>query len=148
MPRPLVLSLLVLSISCLAAPAAESQEWRPPSREMPAMPSLASLEGDWLTERSRWFENVQAASGVATNQLRAVGERRSGSDRAQIVRFNNGPLPVVVWSDRSGDGRADMIEIYRGGGLIIQLIDADYDGSANVMRVYDPGGRLLREDRL
>jgi hypothetical protein len=66
----------------------------------------------------------------------------------QVVRFTNGPLPVVVWSDRNGDGRADMIDIYRRGGVIIQVIDPDYNGSADVMRIYNPDGSLLRQDNL
>lgn len=147
------LLLLISSISlALAAGEVQAQsggtDWRPPDRAMPMMPRVADLTGDWLGPRDAWFQGVPGIAGVQPTALRAAGERRAGSDYAQIARFNSGPLPVVVWSDRNGDDRADLIEIFRQGGVIIQLIDADYDGTANVLRVYDATGKLLREDRL
>jgi hypothetical protein len=112
------------------------------------MPGMEELTGDWLGPRAAWFDGTAGITGVQSSQLRAVGEPRRGSRATQVVRFNSGPFPVVVWADRNGDGRADMVELYRTGDLIIQVIDADYSGSANVIRVYDASRRLLREDRL
>lgn len=151
MRRYIVCVLLALPALLLSAPApaaAQAGEWRPPSTEMPMMPRVVDLSGDWLGPRASWFNGVEGVSGVAPGRLAAGGDRRRGSDYLQVARFGDGPVPVVVWSDRNSDDRADMIEIYRTGGMIIQLIDADYDGRANVLRVYDAGGRLLREDRL
>jgi hypothetical protein len=130
-----------------AATLANAQDWRPPSADMPTMPSMAELGGNWIGANSAWFSGVGAVSGVDSGSLNAVGQGRSGSAQAQVVHFNSGPLPVVSWQDRNGDGKADVVEIFRGGGVIIQVIDADYNGRANVMRVYEPGGRLAREDR-
>jgi hypothetical protein len=137
-----------LLLCVIAATPADGQDWRPPTREMPAMPMMAELAGDWLSPRAAWFGGIQATAGVSPAQLRPVGEARRGTAQAQVVRFNSGPMPAVAWQDRNGSGRADMIEIYRGGGVIIQVIDADYDGFANVMRTYDSSGALLREERL
>ena len=147
MRRPVQVSLLLL-LSLVATTAAEAQEWRPSTRQMPEMPAVADLAGDWLSSRATWFAGVESLSGVSPGQLRAVGEARRGSRQTQVVRFTNGPIPVVVWQDRNGDGRADMVEIYRGGGIVAQVIDADYDGQANVVRRYDSGGALLGEERL
>jgi hypothetical protein len=151
--RPIVLALLALPVLLLAEPsvtplAAQGAEWRPPSTEMPLMPRVAELGGDWLGTRAAWFSGVEGISGVAPARLSAGGDRRRGSDFLQVARFGQGPVPVVVWSDRNGDDRADMIEIFRSGGVIIQLIDADYNGRANVLRVYDGRGQLVREERL
>ena len=108
------------------------------------MPRTSELGGDWLSPRSAWFAGVDGVSGVAVAGLRATGEGRG--PHAQIARFSNGAVPVVVWMDRNGDTKADMIEIYRGAGIIIQLIDADFDGQANVVRVHDADGKLLRQN--
>jgi hypothetical protein len=132
----------------MAANEAEGQQWRPSSTEMPAMPRMSDLSGDWLGPNAAWFSGVAAISGVEPSQLRAAGEPRRGASDTQVVRFNNGPVPVVIWQDRNADGRADIIEIYRSGGVIVQVIDADYDGRANVVRTYDAGGRLAGEERL
>lgn len=143
--------LMILAIVALvfAAPGVGSaQEWRPATRQMPEMPEMTELSGDWLSSRSAWFSGVAQVSGVQPASLRAIGEPRRGSRVTQVVRFNNGPIPVVVWQDRNGDGRADIIEIYRSGGVVVQVIDADYDGQANALRTYDASGRLTGETRL
>lgn len=147
MPRTLLMVLAML-LTLLATTSAEGQQWRPPTRQMPTMPTMSELSGNWMGPRAEWFSGVDRLSGIAPSQLRAVGQGRSGSAVAQVVHFNNGPVPVVVWHDRNSDGRADLIEIYRGGGVIVQVIDADYDGQANVMRIYDTTGALSREERL
>ncbi len=134
-----------------AVSASEAQtipQWDPPSREMPQMPRMADLQGDWLSSVQPWFRGVEQVTGAPLARMRALGEARAGEERAQVVRFNSGPLPIAVWSDRNGDGRLDMIELYRGGSMIIQVIDANFDGRANVMRIYEAGGSLLREERL
>lgn len=142
------LTLVLLGIALAAAPvSAQGEAWRPQDRQMPAMPTNAQLEGDWLGPRAGWFGGIQAVSGVAPAALRALGEPR-GAAPTRVVRFQAGPIPVVVWTDRDGDGDADLIEIYRSGGMIIQLIDADYDGNANVIRRYDAAGVLISEERL
>jgi hypothetical protein len=140
--------LFALALLVLGAGAAEGQAWRPPTREMPAMPTTTELSGDWLGPRAGWFSGVARLSGVEPSTLRATGEGRTGGARTQVARFSSGPLPVVVWQDRNGDGRADLVEIFRGGGVVLQVIDADYDGTANVLRVYDGSGTLISEDRL
>ena len=142
----LVLALSFLILAPLALQA-QGTDWAPPTREMPMMPRVSELEGDWLSSRAAWFRGVENVSGVAASGLRASGDGRGGANSpAQMVRFTNGPLPVVVWSDRNGDARCDMMEIFRSGGIIIQLIDADFDGAANVVRVYDTEGKLLRQN--
>jgi hypothetical protein len=147
MHRPILFAVLAVA---LAAPTANAQgpSWRPPAKEMPRMPRVAELRGDWMGARAPWFRGTDEVTGVAPGSLRAAGEAKPGSDVAQIARFGNGPVPAVVWSDRNGDGRADIIELYKSGGVVIQLIDGDYDGAANVMRVYDSRGTLLRQDRM
>lgn len=147
MPRKIVLALLLLAAG-VGVGTAESQQWRPPSREMPMMPQVAELTGDWLGPRAAWFSGVAELSGVQPSSLSVTGEARPGTRQTQVVRFSNGPLPVVVWQDRNGDSRADMVEIFRGGRVVVQVIDADYDGFANVIRHYDASGTLIREDRL
>lgn len=127
-----------------AALAAQDSDWAPPSRDMPTMPRTAELSGDWLSSRAAWFRGVDGVAGVQLSGLRAAGEGRGS--HAQIARFSNGAVPVVVWTDRNGDTRADMIEIFRRGGIIIQLVDADFDGAANVIRVYDTEGKLVRQN--
>jgi hypothetical protein len=139
---PLALLLLLAAPKLLRAQGAE---WAPPTKEMPMMPPSAELQGDWLGARADWFRGVDAITGVAVSSLRATNVSRGGT-RSQMVRFTNGPVPVVVWTDRNGDGRCDMIEIFKSGGIIIQLIDADFDGGANVIRVYDSAGALLRQN--
>jgi len=141
--------LLAAALLFLLAPrAGAAQEWRPATRQMPQMPEMSELTGDWLSSRSAWFSGVAEVSGVEPSALRAVGEPRRGSRVTQVVRFNSGPVPVVIWQDRNGDDTADIIEIYRSGGVVVQVIDADYDGQANVLRVYDAAGRLAGESRL
>lgn len=152
MLRPLTLAFLALFAAVAMAPELQGQagvpQWSPPTREMPTMPLMADLQGDWLSAVEPWFRGVDQLSGVSSARLRAVGEARSGSDRAQFIRFTSGPAPVAAWSDRNGDGRLDMLELYRNGVMVIQVIDADYDGRANVMRVHDASGALVREERL
>ncbi|MEX2583364.1 MAG: hypothetical protein WD766_08820 [Gemmatimonadota bacterium] len=147
MSRFILFFLSVLAISTLATPA-DAQEWRPSWRDMPSMPAMGELAGDWLGPRAAWFEGTSRISGVEPSALSAVGQVRSGSSQAQVVQFNSGPVPAVVWQDRNGDGQADIVEIYRAGGVIIQVIDAEYDGRANVLRIYDPSGSLTREEQL
>lgn len=142
------LPVAVIAIALSAAPlSAQQGAWRPPTRQMPSMPAASDLEGDWLGPRASWFAGLEAEGGVAPADLQAVGEPRD-APAVRLVRFQAGPVPVVVWSDRDGDGDADLIEIYRRGGVIIQLIDADYDGNANVIRRYDASGALISEERL
>lgn len=127
---------------------AQAPEWNPPSRDMPPMPRMAELQGDWQGAAGAWFAGVEQVSGVPADQLRATGEAKPGSDRAQLVRFTSGPLPIAVWTDRNGDERADLIELYRDGTIVVQLIDANYDGQADVLRSYGASGALLHERRL
>jgi hypothetical protein len=144
MPRPLRFALFLVAVSLVAPSALRAQGWRPPSREMPAMPTPADLDGGWVASQRGWFAGVQDVAGIRG----AASGTRAG--RALQVRFMDAstPVPVAVWSDRNGDGKSDMIEIYRGGAVVIQLIDADFDGSANVVREYDSGGALANETRL
>lgn len=143
MRRALLFVLLLIAVPVVAA----AQDWNPPSTQMPMMPSVAEIRGDWLGGRADWFRGLDAVAGVAASSLRASGDPGRG-DRVQIARFSSGPLPVVIWSDRNGDERADVIEIYRSGGVVVQVIDADYDGRANVIRRYDESGTLLSQERL
>ena len=145
MVRVLRRVFLGFSLFALAPATASAQEWAPPGRDMPSMPRQADLQGDWLSARSAWFRGVDGIAGIAASGLRANGQA-GANGFTQMVRFSNGPVPVVVWSDRDGDGRCDMIEIFRNGSVIYQLIDADYDGTANVLRVYDADGKLLRQN--
>ncbi|MDR0786523.1 MAG: hypothetical protein LBG44_01415 [Gemmatimonadota bacterium] len=139
--------LVALVLAFLTPGTGSAQEWRPGTRQMPQMPELSELSGDWLSPRAVWFNGVAAASGVSPEDLRAVGEPRRGTRITQVVRFNSGPVPVVVWQDRNADGVADIIEILRSGGVVFQLIDADYDGQANVLRSYNSSGKLTNETR-
>jgi hypothetical protein len=109
-----------------------AQEWRPPSRQMPAM----QVADGWQGSMSGWF-----LAGTTVNTVRAQSDRG-------FIRFSAGPRPVAAWSDRNGDGRCDMVQLYRGGGVAYQLIDADYDGRSDVLRVFDESGQLSREERL
>lgn len=145
MIRSSLLALLLLA--ALSAPAAAQGDWRPPGRAMPEMPSSAELAGDWLSSRASWFRGVQATTGVAPSALVASGEPR-GAEVCRVVRFQSGPLPVVVWTDRDGDGKADSVELYRDGGVVAQLLDSNHDGSANVLRRYDSSGALISEERM
>lgn len=133
-------ALLVATLAAAPMPA-RAQAWSPPARQMPEMPRMAELDGDWLTPRADWFR------GLAPANLRPVGEPRGGAV-ARVVRYHDGPLPAVVWTDRNGDGRADLIEIFRAGSILAQLIDPEYDGGANVLRRYDASGALVSEERM
>lgn len=147
------ISLFALFLSVIAGAqpaqlgAQTAPQWRPPSAQMPHMPAMASLQGDWRAELGSWMNGVEGVSGVDPARLRATGSARPGGARAQLLRLMSGPVPVVVWTDRNGDGTADLIEIYRSGAVAVQMIDADYDGRANVIRIYDAAGSLVREDR-
>jgi hypothetical protein len=134
------LRVLAPAAVLFAAGLAAQQDWTPPSRQMPEMPSAASLDGAWRGALGAWF----GAADQPLDGVRALGE---GGARPRLVRFMGGARPVASWTDRNGDGRADMIEIFRGGAVAYQLIDADYDGQANVLRVYDSTGALAREQR-
>jgi hypothetical protein len=140
MRRTLVAAVLGLGLS-LAAHPAFAQDWSPPSRQMPQMPSAGQMSGGWKQSLASWFGGVEAVSGVPLSGVRASGDARQ-------VRFSGGVRPVAVWTDRNGDGRCDMLEVYRSGAVAYQLIDADFDGQANVLRVYDPSGALARESRM
>jgi hypothetical protein len=133
---------LVLAVLALgAAPLDAGQEWSPPSRQMPQMPSAGELDGGWKGSLGGWFNGT----GVPLDQVRASGE--GGGARPHFVRFTGQMRPVEAWSDRNGDGRADLIEVFRDGATAYQLVDADYDGRANVLRVYGSSGALAREER-
>ncbi|MQA91703.1 MAG: hypothetical protein GEU90_16025 [Gemmatimonas sp.] len=147
MTRIVVVAFAVLFLSA-AGTSASAQDYRPSWRRMPQMPAMSELAGDWLGPRSNWFNGTARVSGVPPSDLTPVGQARGGGRQAQVVHFNSGPVPAVVWQDRNGDGNADIVEIYRGGGVSVQVVDADYDGTANVLRIYDAGGALTREERL
>lgn len=145
MRTPLVL-LLGASLLGAALPArAQSPDWRPPSRSMPAMPQMAELQRDWRSAVGPWLNGVTRVSGVSAGEVRAEGETTPGSDRARFVRFLRGHFPLGSWQDRNGDGRADMIELFRDGARAVQVVDADYDGTINKLRLYDASGALIRE---
>ncbi len=146
MLRRLVAVATALIVSFVLDGSAEAQEWRPSTRQMPSMPTAADLQSQ--APGGAWFSGVEAIAGVSPSRLRPLAEGRGPGGAAQVVRFNNGPLPVVVWQDRNGDGRADIVEIFRGGTVVVQVVDADYDGEANVLRRYDNSGRLISEERL
>ena len=131
--------LLLAAFTTAAAPVRPYQEWNPPSRQMPPMPSPSELAGGWQGSLGPWFSGLGALSS-----LRASGE---GGARPRFVRFTSEMRPVEQWSDRNGDGRVDLVEVYRDGALIARLVDADYDGTANVLRRYDASGALAREER-
>lgn len=150
MLRHCAAALAAASVLVLGARRVEAQaaDWAPPSRQMPAMPQMSALEGDWQAALESWFRGVEGVSGVAPGQLRPRAETTAGSAQAKLVRFTAGMRPVVVWSDRNGDGRCDMLEIYRSGTVAVQMLDPDYDGLANVVRLYDASGALAKETRL
>jgi hypothetical protein len=151
MRRFTLLVPLLLLLGLVSAPAVDAQEavqWRPSSTEMPAMPTVAELQNDWMARFGPWLNRLEQVAGTGAQGLRASGTPRAGSARAEVVRLLRGPVPVVVITDRNGDDRADMIEYYRDGRLVAQLIDADYSGRANSLRFYDASGALLREERL
>jgi hypothetical protein len=131
--------LLVLAALVGAAPY-RSQEWSPPSRQMPQMPASSELSGGWRGSLGSWFNGL----GVAVAGLRVEGD---GGARPRFVRFTSEMRPVEQWSDRNGDGRADLVEVYRNGALAFRLVDADYDGTANSLRSYDTSGAVAREER-
>ena len=142
MLKRLIPTAAALALLAAAAPA-RAQDWNPPSRQMPDMPTADQLGGGWKSSYGAWF----AGSDV---QLASVNASAAGSrgGRALQVRFSGGVRPVAVWSDRNGDGKCDMLEVFRNGALAYQVIDADYDGNANVLRVYDSAGNLSREARM
>lgn len=142
------IAVLSVLLALAGASRLSAQEWSPPSREMPTMPTAAQLQGDWRAATGAWFGGVEALSGVPLASVRATGESMRGGGPTRMVRFTGGTRPVALWSDRNGDGKADLIEVYRGGNVAAQLIDADYDGTANVLRLYDASGALTAERRL
>jgi hypothetical protein len=127
---------------------APAVSWTPPGRDMPAMPTIAELQGNWQGAVGGWFRGVEQVSGIPMANVRATGETTAGSARAKFIRFSAGARTVAVWTDRNGDGRADMVELYRDGAEVVQVVDADYNGSADVVRLYDASGKLAREDRM
>jgi hypothetical protein len=139
---------LALAVSLSSAAKVSAQEWTPPSRTMPQMPTAAELQANWRAAVGPWFNGAEAVSGLDLAGLRPQPEGRSASGRAAFIRFMSGAYPVAVWTDRNGDGRADLVELFRRGVPAYQVIDADYTGTANVLRVFDDSGRLLREERL
>jgi len=140
--------LVLLGAFALAVPgAARAQGWRPPA-QMPTMPRMVEMRGEWQGAVGGWVAQISQATGASASELRATGETTRGSDRAKLVRFTEGVYPVATWTDRNGDGRCDLMELFRQGERVYQLIDADFDGTANVLRVYSPTGELLREERL
>ena len=129
---------LVLAVLALgAAPYRPVQEWTPPSRQMPQMPSAGEMDGGWKGSLGGWFIGL----GVQLADVRA------SADGGRYVRFTAQMRPVEAWSDRNGDGRADMVEVFRDGARAYQLVDSDYDGRANVLRVFGADGGLSREER-
>jgi hypothetical protein len=152
MLRRFAAGLAGASVLLFGADRAQAQtpaaEWSPPGREMPAMPTIAELQGNWQGAVGAWFRGVDQVSGIAAAEVRATGETTPGSARAKFIRFSAGPRTVAVWTDRNGDGRADMLELYRNGAVVVQVVDADYSGTADVVRLYDGGGKLAREERL
>lgn len=137
----LAFAALLLALSSVQT--GHAQDWQPPSRDMPSMPSLAELTPAWMTGRSAW---LGGAGTLSAGDLAVSGEPRPGTQQAQVVRVSSGPLPVVVWQDRNGDSRVDLIEIFRNGTVVTQIIDAEYDGQANVVRRYNEAGALLQEE--
>ncbi|HET6230451.1 MAG TPA: hypothetical protein VFE05_10320 [Longimicrobiaceae bacterium] len=152
MLRQCAAALAGLTVLVLGAGKAGAQtpaaEWTPPTNEMPAMPSMADLQGNWQSTFAQWFRGVDAVSGVSLAQVQATGETTRGGARARFVRFMAGPRQVAVWTDRNGDGRADMIELFRSGAVVVQLVDPTFGGHAHVLRLYDASGALARETRL
>lgn len=132
--------LLLAAFTAAAAPISPRQEWNPPSRQMPSMPSASELSGGWQGSLGPWFQGLGSLSS-----MRASGE--GGGARPRFVRFTSEMRPVEAWSDRNGDGKVDLVEVYRDGALIARLVDADYDGTANTLRRYDASGNLSREER-
>jgi hypothetical protein len=140
MHRVQVAGSLLLLAALTTAAAPRPQEWAPPSRQMPSMPSSAELAGGWRGSLGGWFNGL----GVSVAAVRADGE---GGAHTRFVRFSVEMRPVETWSDRNGDGRADLVEVFRDGGMVARLVDADYDGTANSLRRYDASGALAREER-
>jgi len=144
---PVMIAAAALSIIAVPAFAQDAPQWRPSTTEMPSMPTAGEMRGDWMSRLGPWFSGLQTVAGVGASDLRA-GAPRGGSAPADVARFMNGPVPVVVMTDRNGDQRADMIEYFRDGRLVAQVIDANYNGQANSVRFYDAAGGLIREVRL
>ena len=134
------LGLLVALLLCFPRRYAAGQEWTPPTRQMPMMPSPAQVTAAWTAAQRAWIADPAGAD-------RAVAEGSGARGAAQYVRFVSDMRPVAAWSDRNGDGRCDMVEIYTNGVMVIQVIDSDYNGAANVVRYYDANRRLVREVR-
>ena len=135
--------LVIAAATLLLAGAAErrAQEWTPPSRTMPEMPTAATLGGSWQGGLDGWFPG-------GTGGVSARGEGAGAQGRLQYARFTGGVRPVATWSDRNRDGRCDMLEIFRSGALAYRLVDADYDGTADVLVAYDASGNVVKETRL
>jgi hypothetical protein len=131
---------LLLLLFPLVATSALAQEWTPPSRQMPEMPSTADLDGGWKRQIGAWFEGA----GVSLAAIRPHGE--GGRYTPRIVYFAIDSTVVETWSDRNGDGRADLIIVRLPNATEYQFIDADYDGWANVLRTYKAGA-LAREEK-
>jgi hypothetical protein len=152
MLRHIAAGLAGATVLLFGAGGAQAQvpaaEWSPPGRDMPAMPTIAELQGNWQGAVGGWFRGVEQVSGIAAGDVRATGETTPGSARAKFIRFSAGPRTVAVWTDRNGDGRADMVELFRSGASVVQVVDADYNGTADVVRLYDAAGRLAKENRL
>jgi len=141
-------ALLVLPRTAHAQ-SSPAQGWRPPSAEMPTMPTAADLQGDLRSgPLAPWLRGVDQVAGVDAASLKASGEAGGRGGRARFVRITAGARPVATWSDRNGDGRADMIELFRGSVVVLQLVDADFDGRADAVRYLDDRGGLVREERM
>lgn len=138
---------LLMSIPPGLAQQPDIPDWSPPSAQMPAMPTVDDLRGDWRAALADWFGGVDRVAGISTGNLQAEGEGAGMGGEYEFVRFSSGHLPVMAWSDRSGNGRADLVEIFRNGRVVIQVIDAGYDGRADTVRYYDAGGELIDERR-
>ncbi len=150
--KRLSVCLAAAALFAVCAPQARAQapaaEWNPPSTEMPAMPSMAELSGNWRAAVGPWLAGCDRVAQVSAADIAPSGEAARGGPRSRFVRFVAGARPVATWTDRNGDGRADMIEIFRSGAAVVQMVDPDFDGRANVLRLYDASGGLARETRL
>lgn len=141
-------ALLVLPRAAHAQ-SSPAQGWRPPSSEMPPMPSAADLQGDPRSgPLAAWLRGVDQVAGVDGASLRASGEGGGRGGNVRFVRVTSGARPVATLSDRNGDGRADMVELYRGSVVVLQVVDADFNGRGDAVRYLDERGNLVREERM